>query len=118
MGIRLTSFSGNKSESKIYEVNESAQEKSKRIVKTCMLLLAIFVVSLFIPIVHFIVPPMCLVIGISFIVKSARYKQIKILGTGTCPECKNDFPITELTIKFPIKTFCPHCRNQIYIEKF
>lgn len=118
MSIRLASLSGNKSESNILALNESAREKNKRIIKTCLLLFAIFTISLFIPIVHFIVPPVCIIIGITFIVKNLRFNQIKIVGTGTCPECKTDFPINELTTKFPIKTFCPHCRNQIYIEKY
>lgn len=116
MIIQLRSLSGSKSESNISGQHETAQDRNKRVIKTCFILFAVFIVTLFIPVVHLIAPPLCIILGIGFVVKNLHYTQFRVVGTGKCPECAKEFPISELTTKFPIKTFCPHCRNQIYIE--
>lgn len=117
MSLRLRSLSGNKSESDIFALSESTQDRNKRVIRTCIIFFAVFIVSLFIPVVHFVIPPLCIILGIGFIAKNLRHTQIKIAGTGICPECKKEFPVAELTTGLPVKTFCPHCRNQLYIEK-
>lgn len=116
MKIQIRSLSGQITDSDISALTESAQEKSRRMVKTYFVLGGIFVISLPIPVVHFIAPPLCIILGIGFSIKNLGSTQIKIIGTGVCPDCRKEFPVSELTKTLPIKTFCPNCRNQIYIE--
>lgn len=117
MSIILRSLSGQETICSFAESIETLPERNNRLVKTTAIFVAVFVTFLFVPIIHFVVPPLILILGVIYFAKNLSSTKTKVFGTCACPECGNEILISEITSSFPVKTYCSHCRNQLYIEK-
>ncbi|MEK6577722.1 MAG: hypothetical protein AABZ55_00720 [Bdellovibrionota bacterium] len=75
------------------------------------------VLSVLIPILHFILVPAFFFSGP--IVAFIFYHQEEILlgGRSRCPACSVDFAIAKMDPHFPLHDICSHCQESVRIEK-
>ena len=95
---------------------ETNSEKWRRLVKGGAIVGGTICVSLFIPFVHFFVPPACLAFGGWYFFSNLKSARRIVDIEGACPECGSLVKIFEVVKSLPHKTFCHHCRNQLYLE--
>jgi hypothetical protein len=74
-------------------------------------------VTLFIPIAHFVLVPACLLAGPA--VAWHRYQQASVVlgGTGTCPACQSDLEIVRSADRWPLEELCTQCQQQVTIAR-
>jgi hypothetical protein len=78
---------------------------------------AIAAVTIFIPILHFILVPGFLIGGIVASAAARRQKSIVAGGKGSCPKCGVGFLLVKSADRWPLGEVCPKCGAQIRIEK-
>lgn len=75
------------------------------------------IVSVFIPLAHFILVPTFFLGGpIAAWIVSQKERAI-LGGQSTCPECGEFMPIAAAEDRWPLKDLCTHCYKYISIEK-
>ncbi len=115
--VRLETQLHNFSSGVVYYKEWSAQEKLRRGGKTLGILWGLAVISVFIPIAHFVLVPLFLIagpIGFAFVFNSEN----SILGgIAPCPDCKQEFDIVKSKVEWPQKDICSHCRHSVIINK-
>ncbi len=74
-------------------------------------------ITLFIPVLHFILPPVFIIIGTVLLIKeiSATFHLSK--SQGLCPCCHKEFEIQQQSFKDSLKIFCGFCREQLTLTK-
>lgn len=114
MKIRINSIEFD--EPLIITVQLSQSDRIKRALKSFVLFLMAAVASIFIPVLHFFLVPLFLIISViySFI----QYHQTSCVDlTGfSCPNCKA--ALTEKKAYFKednLKTYCYNCRSTLYL---
>lgn len=70
----------------------------------------------FIPILHFILVPAGLLIGVLIFFSQFSYRERVIKGSATCPICSQIFEMRAGLSKWPIRAICIHCCNDMKIE--
>jgi len=93
-------------------------ERIKRSLKLFFILLAFAVFSILIPVLHFVLVPMFLIL--SLVLSLRKFKETKKIDfTGTvCPKCKIDLKTGILSLKEDDKTVrlnCDNCRKSLTI---
>ena len=99
------------------ELRELAQsEKIMLAAKWFGVFFLIAVVTAFIPILHFVLVPGSLIVGIAMAAKS--YMKHSVIGQGDikCPSCGADASISGMDARFPIKMTCESCRKQYRVS--
>lgn len=91
---------------------------AKRLTKSLgllILLLIITAVTALIPILHFIIVPLMLVL--TFIIVASALRKSKIIenGAGTCPYCKAPFRVCTRRLKLPFNDVCESCHRRVMV---
>lgn len=73
-------------------------------------------VSIIIPLLHFLLVPVFLLAGpiVAFIVMGQ--KSVVLGGEGICPKCQAFLPIARAALRFPISDLCTCCQSSVKIE--
>lgn len=92
----------------------------QRIIRALLTLLAVWIVAalaVLIPILHFILVPLLLLLGP--IIASIVYtkKSAVIGGDGVCPACKEKFEVASSRDSWPLSDICSHCSERVKISK-
>ena len=87
-----------------------ARERVKRSFKKVALFWIIALGTAFIPVLHFILVPTFLILGIVLFFLSFKVKEIMVSSSGQCPACNEEFELEESNIKWPISQICSKCR--------
>ena len=87
-----------------------------RSVRTGLLWLFITAFAVCIPILHFVLVPISLVVTCIVTVTAFGTKRVVLGGVGKCPYCDKDFHIFKRPYKFPILDVCEYCGRQVQIE--
>jgi len=97
--------------------NWSKEERTKRAMKIGGILFGIGIVSVLIPLAHFVLVPAFIIA--SPIVAWIFFGQTSAVlgGTGTCPNCKKDIKIAQTKNVFPINDICAHCYRALVISR-
>ena len=74
------------------------------------------VVSVFIPVLHFVLVPAFLAIGIVF--ASMEYRRTELLKHTKflCPSCKTSIEIQNIRFLWPLRKTCPECQMVLLIN--
>ncbi len=66
--------------------------------------------TLFLPIIHFVVPPLAVIIGTILAIR--RLGQAELLqGQGACPYCQKALTIEPQLPEWPVEILCPGCKR-------
>lgn len=78
--------------------------------------LGLAIVSIILPLLHFVLVPGLLLAGpiVAFFV--LRQEAVVLGGKGTCPYCKKTMKIVRSAPRFPISDMCEHCHKSVTIE--
>ena len=99
---------------RIYELSEA--DKTSRARKAAGICVAIGVASLFIPLVHFVLPWFMLIVAAVVYGKVAKQAAILRAASGPCPACGELIEIEEQTLEWPIEWNCGACRKRTITE--
>lgn len=87
----------------------SQQDRLKRAIKLGGLTLGLAVVSVFVPILHFVLVP-ALLLGAPFVSYWAYFQEKVLLdGEGECPNCGAPFLVAKGKPEFPLDDLCTQC---------
>ena len=83
--------------------------------------LAIFwgvaLVSILLPIVHFVTVPLFFGLGIFFAYRSYKSEGRVIEGLTRCPHCEKEVPIKPAELQWPLTEICQNCVRVVRIER-
>ncbi len=96
--------------------NWSQHERTMRALKFGGACWAASLVSILIPLLHFVLVPGLLLAGpiLAFII--VGQENVVLGGEGTCPKCQAFLPIARSAFRFPISDICTHCQSGLKIE--
>jgi hypothetical protein len=95
----------------------SPQEKTIRALKVLGAFWGAAVVSILIPVLHFVLVPGFFIIG-PIMANVKRNQQIEIENARfPCPECKKELEFKKISGNWPIRQTCPNCSSQLYFQK-
>ncbi len=94
----------------------SQRERWKRAVKILGLLWGLCIVSVLIPIAHFVLVPSFLLAGPFVAIHIFKTKDMITGGTGACPSCGNVFSIVKAPLKWPLTDLCEACQSSVSIQ--
>lgn len=77
----------------------------------------IAVFCVFVPVLHFILVPLFLLIGVLSFTKQYKYKYQLTEARPLCPHCRNSFIIKNIYFSDGQKINCDLCQTQLVIEK-
>jgi hypothetical protein len=92
------------------------KERTLRGIKALGISWGLCLVSVLIPLLHFILVPLFLLAGPFAFFWVTAQEQIILGGKGECPECLLTFDIARSAAKWPISDVCNHCHAPIEIE--
>jgi hypothetical protein len=72
-------------------------------------------VSILIPLLHFILFPVLFLCGPFFAWQTFQQDALILGGTSECPKCRSPFKIISSKIKWPIKDVCGQCYQSVEI---
>lgn len=114
----VTAWSGSKStpgEVRIIEWN--SRERLIRAAKVLALCWGIALITIPIPMVHFVVPPIMLLVGPFLFYVNYKQENGVAGGQGTCPSCSQKFDVVSGKLRWPIFEICNHCKSHVRLEK-
>lgn len=97
--------------------NLSVKERLKNGLKYFGLCLLASILFIFIPVLHFILVPAAILIGIITFYLQFRCREYCLENLIQCPDCQKQIPLKQKPIQWPIHEVCGECRAQILIEK-
>jgi hypothetical protein len=115
--VKLETQLQKSAEGVVYFKEWTAQEKTKRAGRTLAILWGLAILTIAVPIAHFVLVPGFLIAGpIAFLVIFNREDAI-LGGVGTCPDCQQTFDIAKSKVEWPLKDVCSHCYHHVTITK-
>ncbi|NOY63425.1 MAG: hypothetical protein GXP10_09815 [Gammaproteobacteria bacterium] len=94
----------------------NSSDRMRRAVKTLAIMWGIALVTLFIPLAHFVLVPAFLIMGPILAVKRYKLAEVVEKATGACPKCGDDMTIElEPEDKLPHWTYCPLCNTPLQL---
>lgn len=93
-----------------------AKEKRHRIIKYGGGCFAAAILSIFIPLLHFILVPGFLIASVVMVIINNRPSNVES-AKAKCPACGVDFVISKGKPEFPIDDVCASCHHKIIINK-
>lgn len=91
------------------------RERWQRAARQAGIAAGVAVVTLFIPIVHFIVPPLALLTSLILFVRGMNQGTLIHGGGGPCPQCQQRVELEEQPLHWPLDLNCPHCRRSLTV---
>jgi hypothetical protein len=71
------------------------------------------VASVFIPVFHFVLVPLFLILSVFFAFKTRKAKAFVGAFSAPCPKCNQTIEMKAQYLEDEIRFFCPHCRDQL-----
>jgi len=101
----------------VYVRHWTQKEKALRTIKSFTVWLMIAIISVFIPILHFILVPIFLLACLIFTFSAYSKSSIVVGGLGTCPYCNKPFDVASADNRWPLSDVCSSCHRHVQIEK-
>ncbi|RYZ83520.1 MAG: hypothetical protein EOP06_19845 [Proteobacteria bacterium] len=93
------------------------QERTSRAIKRLFAFLGLAVLSILVPVFHFVLVPAFLIIA-PFVAYKAYQEEVTLEAAQiVCPECKQSVLFAKNSGVWPLHAACPSCRNRIYFDK-
>lgn len=115
--VRLTTNSGKQSSGTVQIQIWSPQYRTRRALKTLGLFWGLSLVTVIIPLLHFVLVPGLFIAGP--IVAWVIYRQERMIlgGEGICPQCGKAFAIVRAQEHWPLRDVCSHCHEEVRVER-
>lgn len=116
--IELVCTYGEQSKPGVYSRREfSTAERAQRAMKIGGLLWVVAFFTIFIPILHFILPPIFIVLGLVFGFATWIDKAEIESGQFTCAQCEQVVALERESENFPRELRCPKCQMTISLAR-
>jgi hypothetical protein len=92
------------------------RQRLSRALRQAGIAAGIAVITIFIPIIHFIVPPLALLTSIVLLVRGLNQGALIQGGGGPCPQCQQRVELEEQPLHWPVDMNCPHCRRSLTVS--
>lgn len=115
--VQIETKQGQKSSATVKIRTYSPANRQLRGLFALLICLGLAVISLFIPILHFVLVPIFVLASIpSYILVAAR-KSLIVGGEGSCPVCNAKFQIAKASDRWPLNDICTSCNSHVHIVK-
>jgi hypothetical protein len=74
------------------------------------------VVCVLIPVLHFVLVPMGLLLGLVMSYRQFRFEQFFRGGDLLCPNCKTQLLLKARAFSWPLRATCPHCHAELLVR--
>lgn len=91
--------------------------RTKAALKSLALFWLLSVVSIALPIAHFVLVPGFFVAGIVFALGQYKRQWRLEAGNVACPECRQNISLKERAAKFPLSETCPNCKTVVTLTE-
>ncbi len=85
-------------------------ERAKDAVRALGLYWGIALFCVLFPLLHFILVPFFLLLGIFLSVRAGLARERMVDGSVLCPECKKPFSVKPALVRWPMNEVCQECR--------
>ena len=92
-------------------------QRLRRSLKKLALFWGISLVSVLIPVIHFVSVPVFIALGIFFSIRSYKSEGRVIEGLTRCPHCQSEIPIKPAELQWPLSEICQNCARVVRIER-
>ncbi|MCB0355258.1 MAG: hypothetical protein KDD64_17120, partial [Bdellovibrionales bacterium] len=93
------------------------RERTFRTVRTVGIFWGIGVVALFIPVAHFVLVPLFLLLGLLSPFFTPAKEGVVLGGTAKCPACDSELAIPRMPERWPLSDVCSSCKRALTIQK-
>ncbi len=114
--VQVRSYTGKGSQAEIVVLTYSMVKRVIRTAGTFFGWIAVALLSLAVPIVHFVLVPTFLVIALWHSMLRMRTKAMVSEGWGTCPECGARFTISAKPLQAPFVETCDGCQRELEVR--
>ena len=117
MSVKILSDAGKESKGEVFVQAFPPRERLFRALKFLGLGWGAAVVAVFIPLLHFVLVPLFLILGPVAAVWAYGQASVVLGGLGLCPNCGASLPIERGPDRWPLDDLCTQCRERVKIEK-
>jgi hypothetical protein len=97
-------------------VHLSVPKRLTTALKSLLICLAIAVLCVFIPVLHFVLVPLAVLVGLVIFYLQMTPAVCLVNGTITCPNCEKQFAVGTGPFRWPKHEVCPHCKTEMNLE--
>ena len=117
VSVLLKTIAGNTHPDTIELIHWTPSQRTMRALKSLGIFWGLAVISVFLPVAHFVLVPMFLILGP--IMAHGTYKQdASIVAKDlVCPECKAPLKVSSQKMKWPLLLVCDNCKTRVYLHK-
>lgn len=114
--VRLVSVDGKESKGTVRIQHWNRHDRLVRAAKFGGASLGLAIVSVFIPLLHFVLVPLFL-LATPFVFSLTFNRESAVLGgEGACPKCGEPFTVAKGPNKFPLKDLCTRCYGAVEVH--
>lgn len=94
-----------------------SSDRTKLILKKLAMFWGISILSILIPVFHFVTVPLFFFLGIFFAYRSSKSEGRVLSGKTHCPHCQSEVLVKEAELQWPLSEICQSCARVLRIEK-
>jgi hypothetical protein len=113
MQVFAKAHSNHEETGQVEVANLSTPERITIVATRSGIFLTLAAVSIFIPVLHFILVPGFIVAAVAAGLSSSRYSQKLTGGSVPCPHCKQLVTLKEMPLKWPLASICQNCASTV-----
>ncbi len=113
--VTLISSDEKKTQGIVWIQEWNQKERLRRALKALGISWGLAIVSVLIPLAHFILVPAFLLAGPFVAFRIYQVVSTIAGGTGNCPNCEKEFTIVKASLKWPIHDLCSACQSSVVI---
>lgn len=115
--VRVKDANGREAQGEVYIQVWDQKKRTARALKTLGLCWGLALITVVVPILHFILVPGFFVAGPAAAWIIYQQSSIVLGGATTCPKCKEAFKIERGREKWPLEDVCSKCYQAVFIER-
>ncbi|MBN8550439.1 MAG: hypothetical protein J0M12_14085 [Deltaproteobacteria bacterium] len=115
--VRILGKPDKESSGTVHIKHWTPQERLLRALKTFAIWFFIALLSVFIPILHFVLVPLALLLAFIFSFMAYGQSSVVLGGSGSCPFCSARLDIVRKPDRWPLDDICSSCSRHVRIEK-
>jgi hypothetical protein len=113
--VRIILNEDKSSEGEVFLKRWSDRQRNWRATKILLQMWGLALLSVFVPLAHFVLVPLFLLIGLVMYPIMLGQKSTVLGGVGACPNCDKRFEIIRCPEKWPLEDICNHCNRHVKI---
>jgi len=114
--IQVETISGSPTSGEIVTTKLSKNQRMNTALKKLGIFWGIAIFSVFLPVLHFFLVPLFLILGVVFGMKSYNVDSFLESGNGSCPHCKEGINFKSNDLVWPILVKCHKCSRDLNIS--